>query len=49
MINDRTLSCIIDMADANGDDAIGVVELAQMLECDDVLALTALVTDKRKL
>jgi len=47
VVNDRTLTCLIDMADLNGDDEIDYTELAGVVECDDILELMALVPDKK--
>merc|ERR1711988_2002924 len=47
VVNDRTLACMIDMADLNGDDEIDYTELAGVVECDDILELAALVPDKK--
>ena len=47
IVNDRTLACMIDMADLNGDDEIDYSELSAVIECDDILELAALVPDKK--
>jgi len=47
VVNDRTLACMIDMADLNGDDEIDYIELSNVIECDDILELAALVPDKK--
>jgi len=47
VVNDRTLACMIDMADLNGDDEIDYLELSGVIECDDILELAALVPDKK--
>jgi len=47
VVNDRTLMCMIDMADLNGDDEIDYIELSNVIECDDILELAALVPDKK--
>jgi len=47
IVNDRTLACMIDMADLNGDDEIDYTELSSVIECDDILELAALVPDKK--
>ena len=47
VVNDRTLACMIDMADLNGDDEIDYSELSGVIECDDILELAALVPDKK--
>jgi len=47
IVNDRTLACMIDMADLNGDDEIDYTELSGVIECDDILELAALVPDKK--
>ena len=47
VVNDRTLNCLIDMADLNGDDEIDYFELSKVIECDDILELATLVPDKK--
>lgn len=47
VVNDRTLACMIDMADLNGDDEIDYSELSAVIECDDIVELAALVPDKK--
>jgi len=47
VVNDRTLACMIDMADLNGDDEIDYTELSAVVECDDIVELAALVPDKK--
>ena len=47
VVNDRTLACIVDMADADGNDEIDMFELSSVIECDDILELAALVPDKK--
>ena len=47
-VNDRTINVLIDWADLNGDDEIDYAELSNVLLCDDLMALAALVPDKKK-
>jgi len=47
VVNDRTLGCIIDMCDLDGNDQIDFFELSMVIECDDILELAALVPDKK--
>ena len=47
-VNDRTINVLVDWADLNGDDEIDYAELSNVLLCDDLMALAALVPDKKK-
>jgi hypothetical protein len=46
VVNEKTLACILDLVDADGDDNINYNELSKMILCDDILELLALVPDK---
>jgi len=45
--NDRTVNVLIDFADLNNDDSIGFLELANVIECEDIIEFAALVPDKK--
>jgi len=46
IVNKKTMSCILDLVDADGDDQINYNELSKMILCDDIIELLSLVPDK---
>ena len=42
----RVVDCIVDLCDADGDGEVDYNEVANMILCDDIIELLALVPDK---